>query len=323
MIARHAAREDGTATDGGAGPFGYRVAGLRVASDLHLPGMIVAAAPDPAIVVRRGRVAAMLAETIDGGPTWQMSQDRFLLEVPGIVRMSLHAGRELTYEPLDGTADDDLAAFVGGTGLGILLQQRGWIVLHASAVRVGDAAVLFCGVSGAGKSTIAAALGTRGFDLVADDFCGVTIGADGAACVHPDGRQMKLWDDAIDGLALEERRGDAVRRRLRKFHVDPIAASPVGLPVGAVYILAEDRPPASAGIARANLVDAALLLRAQAYRPALVRRMRQQPLYLAAAAAVARGGGVFTLTRARRFAAMDAVLDDLVAHWRTLGLLRA
>ncbi|WP_230772539.1 hypothetical protein [Sphingomonas sp. Leaf4] len=315
---------DGERADATTHAFHYLVAGLPVRADLRLPGLIDAAVSgDPAITIRRARLAPHLPDAIDSGPTWQMADGRFLLEIPGVVRMLLCDGRELCYDPLDGTCDSDLDVFVGGTGFGILLQQRGWIVLHASAVRVGDAAVLFCGASGAGKSTLAAALGARGFDLVADDFCGIMIGADGVARVHPDGRQFKLWDDAIEGLALADRRGAAVRSRLRKFHVDPIATSGAALPIMAVYILAEDRPPAVPGIVRANLVDAALLLRAQAYRPALVRRMRQQPLYLAAAAAVSRGGGVFTLTRARRFEAMDAVLGDLAAHWREPGRVGA
>jgi len=317
-------QSEGTDTTTGACAFGYIVGGLPLRSDLRLPGLIEAAVScDPSITVRRADLSPFLSNVISSGPTWQMADGRFFLEIPGIVRMLLCDGRDLMYDPIDGTCDSDLDVFVGGTGLGILLQQRGWIVLHASAVRVGDAAVLFCGASGAGKSTLAAALGCRGFGLVADDFCGITIGADGVARVHPDGRRFKLWDDAIERLALVDRRGDAVRSRLRKFHVEPHATSPSAVPVAAVYVLAEDRPPAAAGILRANMVDAALLLRGQAYRPALVRWMRQQRLYLAAAAAVSSGGGVFTLTRARRFETMDAVLDDLTTHWRELGLAGA
>lgn len=49
------------------------------------------------------------------------------------------------------------------------LQLQGWEVLHASAIRVEDGAVGFCGRSEAGKTTLAYALGRRGYPLWADD----------------------------------------------------------------------------------------------------------------------------------------------------------
>jgi hypothetical protein len=43
-------------------------------------------------------------------------------------------------------------------GASIALPRRGGLLLHASAVAAGDRALIFCGVSGAGKSTIASLL---------------------------------------------------------------------------------------------------------------------------------------------------------------------
>ena len=123
--------------------------------------------------------------------------------------------------------------FLIGTVFGILLHQRGEIVLHASAVRVNDKAVLFCGPSGAGKSTLAAALAQRGFPLVTDDLCAITLTAGAAPMVQPDGRHLKLWAQAIEKLDLAERRGAAVRNKLEKFFVEPAAALAEPLPLGA------------------------------------------------------------------------------------------
>jgi hypothetical protein len=47
---------------------------------------------------------------------------------------------------------------------------QGKVVLHAAAVRCGSAAVAFTGASGAGKSTIAGALGALGLPRLADDL---------------------------------------------------------------------------------------------------------------------------------------------------------
>jgi GTPase SAR1 family protein len=198
---------------------------------------------------------------------------------------------------------------------GILLHQREQIVLHASAVRVNGRAVLFCGPSGAGKSTLAAALAQRGYPLVNDDFCTVTAnGADGPL-VHPDGRQLKLWAQAIDRLDLAQSRGERVRKSLEKFYVEPSEVFTEPLALGAVYALREARPPHASGIERPNVVDAALILRRNAYRPLLVRRMDQKANYFHAATTIANVAGIFNLTRALDFAKMPEVITTLERHW--------
>jgi serine kinase of HPr protein (carbohydrate metabolism regulator) len=66
----------------------------------------------------------------------------------------------------------------------VLLQQRGRLVLHASAVTVDLGVVAFMGGPGWGKSTMAAAMYARGHSIVADDVTAVR--ADKAhPVVHP------------------------------------------------------------------------------------------------------------------------------------------
>jgi len=301
----------------------YRVAGLVVASEIELPGAI-AAAPRPAaaanIVVRAGRVPETLPRASVRGPTWEIAGDKFLLNVPDVARYLLEGGREIVVEPAVGAEAADIAIFLAGTALGILLHQRGQVVLHASAVRVNGKAVLFCGASGAGKSTLAAALAQRGFPLVTDDFCAVAPGGAGAVMVQPDGRNLKLWAQAIEKLDLAERRGAPVRNRLQKFFVEPGAVFSEPLPLGAVYALREARPPYQHGIERPNVVDAALVLRRSAYRPLLVSRMGQKADYFRAATAIANVAGIFHLTRALNFDHLPQVAAQLEQHWDDIGL---
>ena len=299
----------------------YRVAGLAVASEIELPGAITAQpASAPDIMVRAAPVPASLDDASKKGATWQIAGDRFLFQVPGVARFLLRGGREILFEAAPGVQAGDVSAFVIGTVFGILLHQRGEIVLHASAVRVNEKAVLFCGPSGAGKSTLAAALAQRGFPLVADDLCAITLAAVAAPMVQPDGRHLKLWAQAIDKLDLAKRRGAAVRDRLEKFFVEPAAALAEPLPLGAVYALREARPPHKPGIERPNAVDAALILRRSAYRPQLVNRMGQKADYFHAATGIANAAGIFHLTRALNFAAIPEVVGSLEQHWLDIGL---
>lgn len=300
----------------------YCLAGFTVDSEIALQGMRIAyPAGKPAeITIRRGKLPWELEKPTQTGPTWQMDADRFLLRIPDVARFLLTGGHRIDFETENDTPPDDVAIFVAGTVLGILLHQRGQMVLHASAVDVHGKAVLFCGTSASGKSTLAAALVDRGFPLLADDLAAFAFDAAGRASVHSDGRNLKLWTRTIEELSLGARQGTAVRRRLHKFHVEPAIASNDALPIGAIYALRETRPPHVSGIQGQNAVDAALTLRRCAYRPALVVRMDQQARYFHAATRIADAAGVFILTRPFEFAAMPDVLASLQTHWREIGL---
>jgi hypothetical protein len=300
----------------------YRVSGLAVASEIALPGLI-AAAPEraPQVTIRRGPVPDRLPAPSAFGPTWQIAGKQFLMRIPDIARFLLTEGRDVVVAPETEAGAADIPIFILGTVFGILLHQREQIVLHASAVRVNGKAVLFCGASGAGKSTLAAALAQRGYPLVTDDFCTLTAEGSGAPLVHPDGRQLKLWAQAIERLDLAQSRGERVRQSLEKFYVEPNEVFTEPLALGAVYALREARPPLKAGIERPNVVDAALLLRRNAYRPLLVRRMDQKANYFHAATAIANVAGIFHLTRTLDFAKMPEVIVALEAHWLELRLM--
>jgi hypothetical protein len=300
--------------------FSYRISGLAVLSEIELPGLIPGAGSQPDVTLRYAAVPETLPGGAKKGPTWQIAGERFLIHIPSVARFLLTAGREIAVEPAPGTDAQDIAIFLVGTVFGILLHQREQIVLHASAVRVNGKAVLFCGASGAGKSTLGAALGQAGFPLVTDDVCAITLTDAGVPMVHPDGRQLKLWAQAIEKLGLGESQGKPVRNRLEKFYVEPDTVFSETLPLGAVYALREARVPHAPGIERPNIVDAALILRRNAYRPLLVSRMDQKARYFHAATAIANKAGIFHLTRKLDFAAMPDVTGWLRRHWSDIGL---
>ena len=95
--------------------------------------------------------------------------------------------------------------------LPLLVQVAGFEVLHASAVRTGAGVVAFAGVSGVGKSTLAARLVRRGFELWADDTVVFDVEQGGPVTVClpssalPDGSTEVL---PLAGVALL-RRADA------------------------------------------------------------------------------------------------------------------
>lgn len=282
--------------------YGYSVAGLRVTSDLQLPGLIgqsVAPATADIIIAR-----AVLPPPVP--PADPLAE--LLVEIPGVMRMAMRHGNRLAYDPLLGARPADLALFLGGTGFGGLLHQRGRVVLHASAVLMDGRAVLFCGASGAGKSTLATAMVDAGFGHIADDFCAIDFGADGTPMVAPDGRRHKLWQHAIDGLALPDRRGRAVQTGLDKYFVDPRETITKAIPIGAIYALGVAD---QIKVERIRPLEMLHIMMANAYRPHLVTLMKQQRLYLDVTSRLASRTAIRRLLRPLRFDRMPEVIDTI------------
>jgi hypothetical protein len=302
----------------------YTIAGLSVGSDIALPGLHAAGRERrrPDVQIRRDAVPPALRNAEALGPNWQVAGRQFLLRVPEIARFLLTDGREIAFEAEPAADPRDVPLFLLGSAFGILLHQRRQIVLHASAVRVNDKAVLFCGPSGAGKSTLAAALAQRGYPVMTDDFCAVTVTPAGAPMVHPDGRHLKLWAQTIERLGLNGRSGARVRSRLEKFYVDPGLIEADALPLGALYALRQAPLPEVAAIERPTAVEAVPILRRVAYRPRLVSRMGQRVDYFHAATAVANHAGIFYLSRAIDFAAMPRLIAQLERHWGDIGVAK-
>ena len=111
------------------------------------------------------------------------------------LRPELLAGhrRETVRYRLDADAvhADAEACFVGPV-LGVAAQQRGELLLHASAVPIGDGVVAFTAPPGAGKSTLAASFALAGYPLCSDDVLPVRF-EHSRPLATPFLPKMKLW----------------------------------------------------------------------------------------------------------------------------------
>jgi hypothetical protein len=107
-----------------------------------------------------------------------------------------------------------------------LLSMRGDLVLHASAIEIGGRAVLFCGPTQRGKSTLARVLGEAGQRLLGED--GIAIELDETkATAFPGAR----------GVRVRSRDGNG--RARTDLLPDPGSGEPGPCTVGAVILLEE------------------------------------------------------------------------------------
>jgi hypothetical protein len=152
--------------------------------------------------------------------------DRCLLELPPSGEFLLDPGAaRLTV----GIGDDDEALRehrIVSSAVCTLLAMRSDLVLHASAVAVGGRAVLFCGPTGRGKSTLALALGEAGHPVLGEDGVAISLEREGPIA-FPGARGIRVRSVDADG----SRRTDLVG--------DPAPEEPPPCPVAAVVLLGE------------------------------------------------------------------------------------
>lgn len=97
----------------------------------------------------------------------------------------------------DAAAREWLPHFILGIGIALLLYQRNQIALHASCVYDDRGAVLLCGESGAGKSTIASFLLDKGYRFMADDITLVDTDRNEVICAYAAFPFRKLCPEVV------------------------------------------------------------------------------------------------------------------------------
>jgi hypothetical protein len=149
----------------------------------------------------------------------------------------LVSANEVVVDPATAARPGILRLVLLGPVIAILLQLRGLLVLHGSAVDVEGRAALFLGDTGAGKSTTAAALVRAGASLLVDDV--VAIDQAGASPrVLPGAPYLRLMPESLLALGEDPTQLPRLRldheKRLQEHH-GSAGESPVSL--GAVYVL--------------------------------------------------------------------------------------
>lgn len=292
--------------------FHYIISGLTVHSDVELRSAIPCshnAAPD----VKIHRTILPLGEELEH----EIADSAFPLRIPSTGRFLIRRGEEIAYETFPGHDPGELALHLIGTCFTVLLQQRGYLVMHGSAISVHGRAVLFCGASGAGKSTLAAMLCRRGFPLLNDDVCSISQASDSTFVVHPDGRMLKLWRGSLEELD-QEPTGAPVSSLTDKFYLAPPTSDEAARPLQTIYFLGTSPPGSTPMIVPVQPAQAMLRLRENAYRPGLVDAMGQGKSFFQTSASLCRQTGLFQLSRPKDFSQSEAVLDVLEGAWKRL-----
>lgn len=199
----------------------YKAYGLHIHSEVELPELESDIQSEPDLKISLGQVHLPdLQETkiFRRGIKAKFGQ-------AGSSRLFLQWAKVADFEAIDGhslvinsfTNDRELLSlFTVSEALGLILFQRGYFLLHASSVNVGDEAWCFMGDPGAGKSTSAAAFVKAGCPLLSDDLTAIFF-KNNVAFVLPAYPQLKIWENTATGLDYADEHLRPLSEGLNKF----------------------------------------------------------------------------------------------------------
>jgi hypothetical protein len=209
--------------------------GLTVDSEIPLPAPAAGAGPAD-VTIRFGTVP----QTLDGArlsrPKFDADDRSVLFRVDRVGRFLVRDAREVIVDPDPGAETPWIVHPLLSGVMAVVLQGRGVLTLHASAVRVGSEAVVFAGASGTGKSTLAAYLASCGHVVQSDGFVAI---ADTSATpmVLAGPATQKLWPDAAEWLGLDPMHPRLAPATRKYLIAEPHTLAREPVPLARIYVL--------------------------------------------------------------------------------------
>jgi hypothetical protein len=222
----------------------------------------------------------------------------------------VEVGSRIFIAPLSELPAEELRLYLLGSVMGALLYQRGLFPLHGSAVETRWGAMIFVGIQGVGKSTLAAEFHRRGYRLLSDDVCAVAATPEGLQ-VLPALAQFRLCEDAYQRLGAPPN----ARFDVDKFVV-PMGEGycPHPVPLRAIHVLAEQEsgPPRFEVLRGFDRVQRLL---ENLYRPHYLKGQTTQSDLMRMASRIAEKSTMAAVTRRRDPEAIEELVGFLESAW--------
>ena len=280
----------------------YRLGGHKLVSDIELPELMPWDGQDEAGDVLRFIIG------LDDAPV--TGQPRYV--VPGPDRITIEGGSRVILDSIQDRDMADVRAMLMGPIQAILWHQRGQLPLHASAVGLNGKVVAIAGQSGAGQSTLAAALASKGCPVLADDIAII----DPKSCELLAGqRRLRLWNSALDQLGIAQAGLVRAMSRSEKYIFEAERKpAPERMRVGHIVLPAR-RGNSDIGFERLKGTDATFALLDVVHMLSAAHELGLgQAVFSALTGLQARGARVWRLHLADDLTRIDDVASALIAQ---------
>jgi len=258
----------------------YKIFNLKIYSDIKLQSLITYPThfEKNDILIHVNRTPNMLATPpLLKNVCCEIAENEFLLyhEKLGI-RIYVKDGKEVIIDKDYCSDMSAVSVYLLGSVMGALLHMRDYVPMHASTVLTDKGAILFTGVSGAGKSTIAYALHRRGYKVITDDIAPIKFCKE-QLVVYPGYPKFKLWEDSLKINRSFDIEKDQIRDSFNKYYVnfsEEIEDKPY--PIHKIYHLRTHNDDKILTIEKTKEIDRLKVLTANTYRRAYIKGLKKE-----------------------------------------------
>lgn len=289
----------------------YWAYGLRIQTDMECPELASASMEtgNPDVEIHLLPPAANALESMENG-YYEVQPGVFRMSVPEVALYRVEEGCRILITPLPEAPAEKIRLFLLGSAMGALLYQRGLFPLHGSAVETVWGAMIFVGVQGAGKSTLAAEFHRQGYRLLSDDVCAVAATPEGLQII-PAMAQFRLRADAYERFGVTP----GARFDVDKYVV-PMGEGqcPHPVPLRAIHIL-DDYDKSTPEFEVLRGFDRVQRTLENLYRPHYLKGQGTQSDLMRMAGLIAQKSTIAVVRRRRDPEAIEGLVGFLESAW--------
>jgi len=201
--------------------FLYKSFGLFIKSEIEIPELPFFEGDlnneQVQVKIRWGKIPEFKGDFETNGATFQSSSNKTLIHCDGVAKYLVQNGSEIIIERFKNSDLKDLRVFLLGSSLGALLHQRGIVPLHGSTIKFREKAIIFAGFAGSGKSTIAAQMMLKKYQIMGDDIAPIDLNQESNPIVHPSVLRLKIWSDTFQKIGYQPPPLESIRKSMNKF----------------------------------------------------------------------------------------------------------
>ena len=212
----------------------YHLAGYVFESNIQIPELVPTKdLPDCKIIVSKAISNDIPASALEADFFSDPSRSLVCFFRKHMGFVSVKNKYILEYVPPETFTEAEIRMNILGSVAAIMATSLGYVSLHASCVIMNGKAVLFCGKSGAGKSSIAAYFHSKGYPVFSDDVTPIKSSLNQVSQVYSSVPRINLSSFLLEILGEDEIGLEQIQTKRLKFalpmhHLNPEEKYPIG-----------------------------------------------------------------------------------------------